>query len=72
MVMDDKTQPGEQMIRVDEATLQELVHGAWVVPANWRPLTGAVVDVVPAWPNTDPTLTAFHAPKEDDHAAKAG
>lgn len=60
--MDDK--PGEQMLHVDAATLQELVHSVWVIPASWHPVTRAVI-TADTWPNTDPTLTAFHAPKED-------
>lgn len=62
--MDDKPKPGEQMARVDEATLQELIHITWNFPANWERVSGACISVA-SWPNTDPTLTAFYAPKED-------
>jgi hypothetical protein len=58
--MDDKPKPGEQMARVDEATLREVV-------AETPPRFCVEGQTAPAqWPNTDPTLAIFYAPKEND------
>ena len=65
--MDDKPKPGEQMARIDEATLREVVK-------ETPPRFCIEGQTTPApWPNTDPTLTVFYAPKEEErHAVKAG
>lgn len=57
--MDDKPKPGDQMKRVDEATLREVVAEA---P---RRLCIEGQTIPAPWPNNDPTLTAFHVPKGD-------
>lgn len=65
--MDDKPKPGEQMIQVDEATLREVVQEA-------PPRLCREGQMTPApWPNADPTLAAFYAPRkeEEKHALKA-
>ena len=63
--MDDKPKPGEQMARVDEATLREVVAetlSRFCIEGQTTPAP---------WPNTDPTLAAFYEKREaPDHAAK--
>ncbi len=63
LIVDDV--PGDQMARVDEATLREVI-----AEAPKRPRIEGQVAPAP-WPNTDPTLAVFHVSKENKpHAAK--